>query len=284
MTVSAPLEVRTVPPVTKSVMIASGVQIAGAVLLIVLLFLEWVRGGRIGLQGNGGGGFGVLALVTSLVVLYAAVQGLRGQRSETKLLGPNQLAIALALSLFLSNLVFLWVFSTGGAPKWVYVASNAIVYASILNLFSVSPDRPEQLEDGHVRMIGGLTVLCGLVVAAAPLLTYTRLSSVSFTGYEPGAPRIGLLFLIIGGLTVFYGMHRMLKGRSFGDLGPFVLLPHATMGLGVLATAPALAWMISGLWGSDFDPGVGVYVSVLAGLSLFATGLVEARRRAAKGV
>ena len=284
MTVSAPLDVRTVPPVTKSVMIASGVQIAGAALLIILLFLEWVRGGRIGLQGNGGGGFGILALLTSVVVLYAAVQGLRGQRSETKLFGPNQLAIALALSLFLSNLVFLWVFSTGGAPKWVYVASNAIVYASILNLFSVSPDRPDQLEDGQVRIFGGLTVLCGLAVAAAPLLTYTKLSSVSFTGYEPGAPRIGLLFLIIGGLTVFYGTHRLLKGRSFGDLGPFALLPHATMGLGVLATAPAMAWMISGLWGSDFDPGAGVYVSVLAGLSLFATGLVEARRRAAKGV
>ena len=284
MTVSASLDVRTVPPVTKSVLIASGVQIAGAVLLIVLLFLEWVRGGRIGLQGNGGGGFGILTLVTSLVVMYAAVQGLRGQRSETKLLGPNQLAIALALSLFLSNLVFLWVFTTGGAPKWVYVASNAIVYASILNLFSVSAERPAQLEENQVRLLGGVTVACGLAVAAAPLLTYTRLSSVSFTGYEPGAPRIGLLFLIIGGLTVFYGLHRLLKGTSFCDLGPFVLLPHATMGLGILATAPALAWMISGLWGSDFDPGAGVYVSVLAGLSLFATGLVEARRRAAKGV
>lgn len=284
MTVSAPSLNQAVPPLTKSVRIASGVQIAGATLLLVLLFLEWVRGGRIGLQGNGGGGFGLLALATAVVVLYAAIQGLRGQRTETRILGPNQVAIALALSLFFSNLVFLWVFTTGGAPKWVYVASNAIVYASILNLFSVTPSRPEQLEDQQVRILGGVTVACGVLIAVAPLLTYTKLSSISFTGYEPGAPRIGLLFLIIGGITVFYGLHRLIGGQKLPDLGPFVLLPHATMGLGILATAPALAWLISGLWGSDFDPGVGVYLSVVAGVLLFVTGLYEANRRAVKGV
>ncbi len=85
-----------VPPVTRSVRIAAGVQIVGAVLLLVLLALEWVRGGRTGLEGNGGGGFGVLTLLTAIVVLYAAIQGLRGQRSVTRIVGPNQAAIVLA--------------------------------------------------------------------------------------------------------------------------------------------------------------------------------------------
>lgn len=273
-----------VPPVTRSVRIAAGVQIAGAVLLLVLLALEWVRGGRTGLEGNGGGGFGILALVTALVVLYAAGQGLRGRRRATRLIGPNQAAIVLAAALFFSNLVFLWVFTTGGAPKWVYVGANAVLYASILGLFSTRPEVPEPLADGTIKALGAATAAVGVVVAAAPMLAYTRLSSVTFTGYEPGAPRIGLLLLIVGGVTVFYGLHRAVRGRAMADLGPFVLWPHATMGLGVLATAPALAWMISGLWGTDFDPGVGVYLSVVAGLALFAIGFHEARQRSAAGV
>ncbi len=273
-----------VPPVTRSVRIAAGVQIVGAVLLLVLLALEWVRGGRTGLEGNGGGGFGVLTLLTAIVVLYAAIQGLRGQRSVTRIVGPNQAAIVLAASLFFSNLVFLWVFNTGGAPKWVYVGANAITYAGILGLFSTRADIPDPLPDRMIRALGGATVAAGLAIAAAPFLAYTELSSVTFTGYEPGAPRIGILLLLVGGVTVFYGLHRVIRGQRMADVGPFVLWPHATMGLGVLATAPALAWLISGLWGNDFDPGAGVYASVVAGLALVATGAYEAGRRSVKGV
>ncbi len=273
-----------VPPATRSVRIASIIQIAGATLLLGLLTQEWVRGGRTGLSGNGGGGFGVLALVTSLVVLYAAVQGLRGRRTETAIVGPNQLGTALAVSLFFSNLVFLWVFNTGGAPKWVYVGANAVAYAGIIGMFSVRAEKPAPLADATVRALGLATVVLGLAAAAAPLLEYTKLSSVTFTGYEPGAPRIGLLFLLVGGFTVFYGVHRIVRGAAMADLGPYVLLPHATIGLGVLATAPALAWMISGLWGNDFDPGVGVYVNVVAGFGLLALGLLEAAKRSARGI
>lgn len=273
-----------VPPLTRSVRIASGVQLVGAGLLLVLLALEWVRGGRTGLEGNGGGGFGVLALITALVVLYAAVQGLRGRRTATRIAGPNQAAIALAASLFFSNLVFLWVFNTGGAPKWVYVGANAITYAGILGLFSTRPDIPAPLADRSIRALGMATAAVGVAIAAAPLLDYTKLSSVTFTGYEPGAPRIGILLLLVGGVTVFYGLHRAVRGQRMTDAGPFVLWPHATMALGVMATAPAAAWMISGLWGSDFDPGIGVYLSVLAGLALLALGGYEAGRRSARGV
>ncbi len=273
-----------VPPLTKSVQIASTFQILGAGLLLVLLFLEWVRGGRTGLEGNGGGGFGVLALLAAVVVLYAAVQGLRGRRTETKLFGPNQLGIALSFSVFTSNLVFLWVFSTGGAPKWVYVASNVMAYASILGLFSVRSEKPPPLVDGTIRALGAATVALGAVIAAAPLLEYTVLSSISFTGYEPGAPRIGILLLFVGVLTIFYGLHRMLRGASMVDLGPYVLWPHATMGLGVLATGPAFAWVISGLWGGDFDPGIGAFVNLIAGIALIGLGMFEAVKRSARGV
>lgn len=268
----------------RAARIASGVQVAGALLLLVLLALEWVRGGRTGLEGNGGGGFGVLALLTALVVLVAAGSALLGRRAETRLVGPNQLAIVLGLALFTSNLVFLWVFTTGGAPKWVYVASNAIVYAGIVGLFSARPTKPEPLPDRSIKVLGLATALLGLAVAAAPLSAYTVLSSVTFTGYEPGAPRIGLLLLFVGGLTVFYGVHRLVRGERMADLGPYVLWPHATMGLGVLATAPALAWLVSGLWGPDFDPGLGVYLSVLAGLCLVGVGAFEAVKRDVRGV
>lgn len=276
--------VTAVPPVTRSVRIASSVQIVGAVLLLVLLFLEWVRGGRTGLEGNGGGGFGVLALLAAVVVLFAAVQALRGRRAETKIFGPNQLGIVLAISVFASNLVFLWVFNTGGAPKWVYVASNAMVYSSVLGLFSGRPEQPAPLADRTVRALGGATAILGVAIAAAPMVEYTKLSSVTFTGYEPGAPRIGLLFLLIGGVIAFYGLHRLIRGAAMADLGPYVLWPHTTMALGVLATAPAFAWLISGLWGSDFDPGVGVYLNLLAGLALIAVGTFEALRRGARGI
>lgn len=273
-----------VPPVTRSVRIAASVQIVGGVLLLVLLGLEWVRGGRTGLEGNGGGGFGVLTLITALVALYAAVNGLLGRRSETRIVGPNQAVIVLAASLFFANLVFLWVFNTGGAPKWVYVGANAITYASILGLFSTRAEIPPPLADRTVRLLGAATVAAGIVVGLAPLLDYTELSSITFTGYEPGAPRIGVLLLFVAFGTVFYGLHRMIRGTAMADVGPFVLWPHVTMAFGVVATAPAMAWLISGLWGNDFDPGLGVYVSVLAGLALLAIGAYEAIRRSAKGV
>ena len=270
--------------VSTPLRISSLVRIVAALLLLFLLTQEWVQGGNVGLEGGGGGGFGILTLITALVVLFAAVQALRGQRSETKLLGPNQLAIALTVTMFFANLVFLWVFRTGGAPKWVYVAGNVALYAGIVGLFAPGPKKVEQLDDGQTKMYGIAMTATGVLIAAAPLLAYTDLGSRTLSGYEPGAPRIGIALLIYGAIVVFVGMHRALRGASQVEVGPYVLWPHVTMQLGVIATGIPAAWLISGLWGNDFDPGVGVYLSVGLGLVLFAIGAHEAKRRDAPGI
>jgi hypothetical protein len=270
--------------VTKPAIITASVQIVAAGVIVVLLFLEWVRVGKVGLDGNGGGGFGVLALITALVALYVAVQTLRGRRVERSLLGPSQLASMLAIALFTSNLVFLWVFRTGGAPKWIYVVANVLIYVSVVGLFAPKAVLPEPLGDAGVRRIGAATALLGLVIALAPALPYTELGSRTLTGYEPGAPRIGVLLLIMGGITVFIGLQRALRGSSYADLGPYVLWPHVTIGLGVICTAPAFSWLISGWWGNDFNPGVGVYVSFVLGVGLTALGFFEAAKRGVRGI
>ena len=273
------------PPsgVPKSVMIASGIQMLGAMSLIGLLFFEWVQGGNTGLDGSGGGGFGVLALLTAVVTLVAATRGLRGRSAERPILGANQLAIILAIALFFSNLVFLWVFRTGGAPKWVYVVGNLLVYSGVVGLFAAQAEQPEPLDDSKVRIVGAAMVGLGIAIALAPALEYTKLGSRTLTGYEPGAPRIGVLLLLLGGITVFIGMKRAVGGASYADIGPYVLWPHVTIGLGIISAAPALAWMISGLWGNDFDPGIGVYLSIILGGALSAVGWFEASKRGASG-
>lgn len=269
--------------VSKMIVIASGIQLVGATALVVLLFLEWVRGGNTGLDGGGGGGFGILTLLTAGVTLFAATSALRGRSTERPILGVNQLAMILAFALFFANLVFLWVFRTGGAPKWVYVVGNLLIYSGVVGLFASKPDQPAPLDDSRVRSIGAVMVALGLAIAVAPALEYTKLGSRTLTGYQPGAPRIGVLLLILGGITVFIGMKRVVGGASYSDIGPYVLWPHVTIGLGVIATAPAFAWMISGLWGNDFDPGFGVYVSIVLGVALSALGLFEASKRNARG-
>ena len=57
-----------------------------------------------------------------------------------------------------------------------------------------------------------------------------------------------------------------------------------TTGLGVLATAPAFAWAVSGLWGNNFGAGIGAFVSLLLGVALLAVGLAESSQRHAPGV
>lgn len=269
---------------TKPALITASLQIVGAAAILVLLFLEWVRVGNLGLEGNGGGGFGVLALITALVTLYAGTQTLRGRRVERPLLGPSQLAAILAIALFASNLVFLWVFRTGGAPKWVYIFANVLIYVSVVGLFAPKAALPEPLDDAGVRRIGAATVVFGVAIALAPALPYTDLGSRTVTGYEPGAPRIGVLLLIMGGITVFIGLQRALRGSSYADLGPYVLWPHVTIGLGVICAAPAFAWLISGWWGNDFNPGSGAYASFVLGVGLTALGFFEAAKRGARGI
>ncbi len=133
-------------------------------------------------------------------------------------------------------------------------------------------------------MFGIAITVLGLLIALAPALEYTKLSSRTFTGYEPGAPRIGVLLLLVGGITMLFGIQRMMRDVSWGDIGPYVLAPHSTIGLGVLALGAPMAWTISGLWGSDFDPGIGSYLSVLLAILLIAVGVVEARARGARGI
>lgn len=272
------------PDVSKPLRISSIVRIVTAVLLLLLLTQEWVQGGNTGLEGGGGGGFGILTLITAVVVLYASVQALRGRRAETRIFGPNQLAIALTVTLFFANMVFLWVFRTGGAPKWVYVAGNVALYAGIVGLFAVNPTKAEPVDDRSARAYGIAMTVVGVLIAAAPTLGYTDLGSRTLTGFEPGAPRIGIALLLFGAIVVFIGLHRVGGGVGFADLGPYVLLPHVTMQLGIVATGIPAAWMISGLWGNDFDPGIGVYASVLLGVALILVGAHEAKRRNAPGI
>lgn len=270
--------------VSTPLLISSIVCAAAAVLLLFLLTQEWVKGGYTGLEGNGGGGFGVLTLITALVILYAAARALRGQRTETRLFGPNQLAFALTLTLFVANLVFLWVFRTGGAPKWVYVAGNVALYAGIVGLFTSDPTTAEPVDDTSVRGYGIAMSVMGVLIALAPMLGYTDLGSVTLTGYEPGSPRIGLALLVFGAIIVFIGLHRAIQGAACNDPGRYVLWPHITMQLGIVVTGVPAAWMISGLWGDDFDAGIGVYVSVLLGVGLILIGAHEAKRRDAPGI
>ncbi|MFK8025540.1 MAG: hypothetical protein AB8G26_16395 [Ilumatobacter sp.] len=270
--------------VSKVVLITAALQIIASLGMILLLFLEWVKGGNIGLSGNGGGGFGILALITALVALYAAAQAVRGKSSERSLIGANQMTMILAIALFFSNLVFLWVFRTGGAPKWIYVTSNLVIYVSVVGLFASKPDTPEPLDDGEVRRIGVATVVLGALIALAPALAYTELGSRTLTGYEPGAPRIGILLLLVGAATIYVGAQRIVGGAAHADMGPYVLWPHVNIALGIIATAPAFAWTVSGLWGNDFDPGYGVYVSLLFGFALTGLGFYEAAKRGARGI
>lgn len=269
---------------SKPLLISGCIRIVGSVVLVFLLTQEWVRGGRTGLEGNGGGGFGILTAVTAVVTLVAAVNDVRGRRATRPVLGVSQLSLMLCVSLFFSNLVFLWVFSTGGAPKWVYIMLNVMMYAGIVSLFAPSAERAAPLDRARIRVFGIATIVIGVLMALAPALEYTKLSSRTFTGYEPGAPRVGVLLLIVGAVTVFFGIQRVTRDASWGDIGPYALAPHVTIGLGVLALATPLAWTISGIWGSDFDPGIGTYLGVLLGFALVAVGVVEARARNARGI
>ncbi len=268
----------------KAVKISGGIRIASGVLLLVLLGLEWVKGGGTGLEGSGGAGFGVLTLITAVVTIVAAAQMMRGKRRETKLLGLSQLSFMLSLALFFTNLVFLWVYRTGGAPKWVYVGSNVMIYASVVGVFAATEAKPAGLGPAAIRKLGFATIAAGLLITLAPLLEYSKLSSGDFTGYEPGGPRVGLLSLVIGGIAVMLGLVRAVDTTGATEGGRYTTWPHIIMGLGIAAIAPAFAWLVTGLWSSGFDPGVGVYASLAAGVGLFAVGVVEGRQRNVPGI
>lgn len=270
-------------PFSKPVLVASAIQSAASGLLIALLFLEWVKGGHIGLAGNGGAGFGLLTLAAAVAGIVAVVSRLT-HRSSWRLLGPSQLAFMLAIATFFTNLLFLWVFRTGGAPKWVYIAANLLIYSGVVGLFSDRPGMARPLESAQIRVIGVATAVLGVCIAAAPMLGYTKLGGRTLTGYEPGAPRVGVLLLLVGGVTIYCGIRRARSTVTLADIGTYVLWSHVTTGLGVLATAPAFAWVVSGLWGNNFSAGIGAFVSLVLGFALIALGLYESSRRGAPGI
>lgn len=267
--------------------------------LIFVLFGKWAKGSPD--QGvfasEGGAGFGIIAVVLGVALVGLALLRIMGRTRVLPGLGVEQLTVALGLAATLNLIGFIvgWLaiepFSagTGWGVVAAYFPASFIPQVGLLTLSAAEPDAAVQpLSDGSRRTLSLVAVLAGAGVALFPYLTWMSSGPVSLAGFDGGAgdsingPRLSYILLVVGAV-VFVGALMRMRPAGLAEPGPNLLLGHALFIAGLVAFVLPLSTLITIFQTDGLDPGVGLWLGLLAGAVLLAVAVVENRQRRAVG-
>lgn len=272
-------------------------HLAFAVLYFVFVtFGSWAKRGdpdKGAFSADGGSGFGIIAVVLGALLVMLAIMRIMGRTTVLPGLGVEQLTIALGTAATIIPIAFVvgWlaVFETGTgwAIAAAYFPASFIPQIGLLTLSATTPGTSEDLPASNRRLYSIIAMLGGLGVALFPFLEYLGDGTLSLSAFDGASsnefgvsgPRLGYILLIVGAV-VFVAAAMRLRPQGLAEPGPNLLHSHALFGLGLVAFLVPLATLISIVRvEARLDTGIGVWLSLLAGLVLLGVAVVENRQR-----
>ncbi|MEM7286184.1 MAG: hypothetical protein AAF480_07520 [Actinomycetota bacterium] len=267
--------------------------------LVFVLFGKWAKGepDEGVFSADGGAGFGIIAVVLGIALVVLALMRIIGRTQVLPGLGVEQLTVALGLAATLNLIGFIvgWLaiepFSagTGWGVVAAYFPASFIPQVGLLTLSATEPDTGvKPLGDGQRRTLSLVAVLAGAGVALFPYLTWMSSGPVSLAGFDEGAgdnisgPRLAYILLVVGAVVFIAGLMR-LRPEGLTEPGPNLLLSHALFGVGMVAFVLPLSTLITVFQTDGLDPGIGLWLGLLAGLVMLVVAVAENRQRGSAG-
>ena len=243
-------------------------------------------------DAHGGSGFGIVAVATGALILLISLLFLTGKEFEFRYfqIGRHQLLLVLTVASFTNVLGFLIITHSGSFRElsnikgagWGAAGACLIMYffpqLVITGLGSLGTASSTPLTIKDSRTIASGILLSGVVLIIAPMFEWFKTGEESWTGYQPGSPRIAFLILIFGGVMTLVGCMR-LRTKGLAEPGGRISHPHLQLVVSLSVLAPLIGWLVTDMQREDMSSGIGVWVAFIAGLSLLGFSLFEFSRR-----
>ena len=227
-------------------------------------------------------GFGLLNLITGILIVVIGFMQLRGM--STKLpwlrldLAHVTLAFVIANFFGLAFFCFLPIDVDGGAQ-----------FSAFLTLFQLGNKLGMLGNDGTPSPLrastqsdrwkwGGVMALLLAAVVFVPMLNFIKIGKTNFfSGYEAGGLRLGVAFLFI--VLIVSGSYGMRLAKGSPDPGPRLTWPHLSMVFGGAIAILALAWIVSAARASGITSTFANWLMVLVGVAMIGAGIAEYKAR-----
>ena len=277
--------------------ILGGVRLALSVLFLwLVLGGNWVnlRTESFGVfHESGGAGFGIIAVILGAAMVLVCLVDVRGDGNVQ--LGPlgvgaGQLLLALALGSFTTLLGFLIVVHSGAfrslgdikGAGWGAAGACLTAYvlpqAAIMGIGFLGTASSTRLPDQERRSLATGLLIAGVAVAVSPTFEWFSTEERSWIGYDPGAPRMGFILLVLGGVLALAGGMR-LRARGLAEPGGRLAHPHLQLMAGLAVIGPVAGWLLTGIRREDFSVGIGPWVALVAGVFIVTLAVIECTRR-----
>ena len=205
-------------------------------------------------------------------------------------MGGNQILLAMGFASFTTILSFLIIVHSGsfrelgqirgagwgaaGAGLVAYFLPQAVIAG--FGLLGASSSTP--INQSDKQKIGFVVLVSGALIAIAPLLQWFKTEEGAWTGYEPGAPRMGFLLLAFGAVMGLVGFMR-LRSKGLAEPGGRLSHPHLQTIVSLSVISPLIGWLITAAQRDDMSVGVGVWIGLLAGMMLLGISVFELTKR-----
>ena len=276
--------------------ILSAVRVGFAVLFLWLVLAgNWVnlKKESFGVfDSHGGAGFGIVAVVLGVLMLLVSLTLAVEKEFTIKPLamGGNQILLAMGFASFTTILSFLIIVHSGSfrdlgqirGAGWGAAGAGLIAYflpqavMAGFGLLGASSSTP--INQSDKQKVGFVVFISGALIAIAPLLQWFKTEEGTWTGYEPGAPRMGFLLLAFGAVMALTGFMR-LRAKGLAEPGGRLAHPHLQTIVSLCVISPLIGWLITAAQRDDMSTGIGVWIGLIAGIMLLGISVFELTKR-----
>ena len=276
--------------------IVSVVRVVFAILFLWLVLAgNWVnlKNESFGVfDSQGGAGFGIVAAVLGVLMLLVSLTLAAEKEFTIKpiAMGGNQILLSMGFASLTTVLTFLIIVHSGSfralgevrGAGWGAAGAGLVAYflpqvvIAGFGFLGVSSSTP--LDEADRQKIGFAVFVSGALIAVAPLFEWFKTEEGAWTGYEPGAPRMGFLLLALGGTMALVGFMR-LRPKGLVEPGGRLSHPHLQTVVSLSVISSLIGWLITGFQRDDMSTGVGVWIGLIAGILLLGVSVFELTKR-----
>lgn len=243
-------------------------------------------------DSQGGAGFGIVAVVLGVTMLLVSLILAAEKEFNIKPLamGGNQILLALGFASFTTILSFLIITHSGAFRElgqvrgagWGAAGAGLVAYflpqVVIAGFGFLGPSTSTPLAESDRQKIGLGVFISGGLMMLAPFFEWFKTDEGTWTGYEPGAPRMGFLFLVIGAVIALAGLMRF-RPKGLVEPGGRLSHPHLHAITAFSVLFPVIAWMLTSVQRDDMSTGIGLWISLISGLLLLGLSVFELTKR-----